>query len=213
MANTTDNACNFLDSLQRFDLSMLLRSCRASIEQLENSLDWFSDLKDEAIFVRAAKPVAEALQSLPPQDRKRIAEAILSGKQVNKQHEDIRVETLDGLDANGTVALLSELLIHRAMMISVATGGSRIQEVDDYYQARKARIRRSLPEGTTYENPHADLWAWYHHWKRPHQRPPLCRSSLALKPKIRRHMWARSLFATSFAGPCFETGARANGTA
>ena len=164
MANTTDNACKFLESLQRFDLSMLLRHCLASVEQLETALDWFSDLEDEAIIVRAPNPIAEALRSLSQQDRKRIAEAILSAQQASRQHEDIRVETLDAPNATGAAALLSELLIHRAMMIDVATGGARIQDVDDYYRAREVRIRQAIPEGVTYDNPHVDLWAWYRHW-------------------------------------------------
>ena len=164
ISNAMDNACKFLESLQRFDLSMLLRHCRASVEQLETALDWFSDLEDEAIIVLAPVPIAEALRSISQQDRKRIAEAVSSGQQVSKQHDDIRVETLDGADATGAVALLSELLIHRAMMIDVATGGSRIQDVDDYYRAREVRIRRLIPTGVAYENPHADLWAWYRHW-------------------------------------------------
>ena len=63
MANTTDSACNFLESLRRFDLSMLLRHCRASIEQLETALDWCSDLEDEAIIVRAPNQIADALRS------------------------------------------------------------------------------------------------------------------------------------------------------
>lgn len=159
-----DSACTFLESLDRFDLSMLLRHCQASVEGLETALDWFTDLKEEVIVVRAPAPIAEALISLPPQDRRRIAEAIASNQQVRKQHEDIWVEELDAPKAAGAVALLSELLIHRAMMVSVATGGSRIQDVDDYYRAREARIRRSLPKGVAYENPHPDLWAWYHHW-------------------------------------------------
>jgi len=164
MANTTDSACNFLESLQRFDLSMLVRHCRASIEQLETALDWFSDLQDEAIIVRAPNPIADALRSLPLQDRKRIAEAILSAQQASRQHEDIRVETLEGPSSTGAAALLSELLIHRAMTIDVATGGARIQDVDDYYRAREVRIRQSIPDGVAYENPHTDLWAWYRHW-------------------------------------------------
>lgn len=164
MANATDNACDFLESLQRFDLSMLLRHCRVSVEQFETALDWFSDLEDEAIIVRAPAPIAEALRSLSQQDRKRIAEAILSVLQASRQHEDIRVETLDGPNATGAAALLSELLIHRAMMIDVATGGARIQDVDDYYRAREVRIRQAIPEGVTYDNPHADSWAWYRHW-------------------------------------------------
>ncbi|WP_380874760.1 hypothetical protein [Sphingomonas sp. DBB INV C78] len=164
MANMMDNACNFLESLQRFDLSMLLRHCRVSVEKFETALDWFSDLEDEAIIVRAPAPIAEALRSLPQQDRKRIAEAILSAQQASRQHEDIRVETLDGLNATGAAALLSELLIHRAMMIDVATGGARLQDVDDYYRAREVRIRQAIPGGVTYDNPHVDLWAWYRHW-------------------------------------------------
>ncbi len=164
MSNAMDSARKFLESLQRFDLSMLLRHCQASVEQLETALDWFSDLEDEAIIVRAPVPIADALRSLPQQDRKRIAEAVSSGQQVRKQHDDIRVETLDDAHASGTVALLSELLIHRGMMIDVATGGARIQDVDDYYRAREARIREAIPEGVTYENPHVDLWAWYRHW-------------------------------------------------
>lgn len=167
MQNTAGNACNFLDSLQRFDLSMLLRQCQASVERFETALDWFSDIdiEDEAIFVRAPVPIAEALLALPQQDRKRLAEAILSVQPASKQHDDIRVETLSAPTVTGAVALLSELLIHRAMMISVATGGSRIQDVDDYYRAREARIRQTIPDGVKYENPHADLWAWYHHWR------------------------------------------------
>jgi hypothetical protein len=53
-----DDARKFLESLRRFDLSMLLRQCRASVERLETALDWFSDLEDEAIIVRAPGPIA-----------------------------------------------------------------------------------------------------------------------------------------------------------
>lgn len=164
MANTTDNVRNFLESLQRFDLSILMEHCRTSVEQLDTALEWLSDLEDEEIVVHAPNPIAEALRTLPQQDRKRIAEAVSTGQQVRKQHADIRVETLFGINATGTAALLSELLIHRAMMIDVATGGARIQEVDDYYRAREARIRQSIPDSLRYENPHADLWEWYRHW-------------------------------------------------
>ncbi|MHA3792651.1 hypothetical protein [Sphingomonas sp. YL-JM2C] len=187
MANMTDNARGFLESLQRFDLSMLLRHCGASVEQFETALDWFSDLEDEAIIVRAPIPIAEALQSLPQQDRKRIAEAILSVLQASRQHEDIRVETLDGPNATGAAALLSELLIHRAMMIDVATGGARIQDVDDYYRAREVRIRHAIPEGVAYDNPHADLRAWYRHW------------STELPQYKDRRLYVRQLF-----GPAIE---------
>ena len=164
MANTTHNACKFLEALQRFDLSMLLKSSQASIEQVQIEYDWVGDLSEEAVVVRAPQPIADALSALPPQDRQRIAEAVCSDQRVSKRHEDIRVENSGGSEADGAVAFLSELLIHRAMMVSVATGGPRIQEVDDYYRARETRLRHNLSSGIAYQNPHADLWAWYHYW-------------------------------------------------
>lgn len=191
MANTVVSACSFLENLQRFELSVLLRHCRASVEQFETALDGFSDLEDEAIIIRAPAPVAEALRSLSQQDRKRIAEAVLNVLQASRQHEDIRVETLDGPNVTGTAALLSELLIHRAMMIDVATGGARIQDVDDYYRAREVRIRQAIPEGVTYDNLHADLWAWYRHW------------SAELPQYKDRRLYVRQLF-----GPAIEAVAR-----
>ena len=51
------------------------------------------------------------------------------------------------------------------MMISVATGGDRIQSVNDYYIARAARIRVTIPAEVPYDNPHADLWDWFRHWR------------------------------------------------
>lgn len=163
MANTTDKACNFLESLQRFDLSMLLRHCDTALVETEVDNGFFSDLIDEAI-IEAPTPIDEALKKLPSQDRKRIAEAITSTYPNRKAPDDITVRTTNAATIDSAAALLAELLIHRNMMIDVATGGARIQEVDDYYRAREARIRQSMPQGVTYENPHDDLWAWYYYW-------------------------------------------------
>lgn len=162
MANTTENACSFLESLQRFDLSMLLRHCRTAMVESEVDNGFFADLIDEAI-IEAPTPIDEALKKLPSQDRKRLAEAIATAYPNRKAADDIVVRSTDAAET-GAAALLSELLIHRAMMIDVATGGARIQDVDDYYRAREVRIRQAIPEGVTYDNPHADLWAWYRHW-------------------------------------------------
>lgn len=160
-----DNARKFLESLQRYDLSLLLSQCEAEIKPVESALDWPTDIGEETVVISAPQPIAEALTSLPQQDRKRIAEAVSSGEQTFKTHEDIQVVTeFVGKDANPVSSLLAELLIHRAMMVDVATGGARIQDVDDYYRAREVRIREALPPGVTYENPHADLWDWYRHW-------------------------------------------------
>lgn len=167
MPNALDTAKRFLESLQRFELSMLLGECSISITQNETSeqIDdrWFHDVPVEEATVFAPSPVDEAFRNLPANDRKRVAESISNGYGKNQFFEDIRVESLSD-QATGAAALLSELIIHRAMMISVATGGERIQEVNDYYRARDLRIRRSLPDDIKFENPHTDLWEWYHYW-------------------------------------------------
>lgn len=163
MANLPNDARRFLESLQRHDLSMLLAQCRVDLAEFEIDNGWYKDLVNQAT-VEAPSPIDEALKQLPPQDRKRIAEAIATAYPTLTAPDDIVVHSSGG-SARGGAALLAELITHRAMMIAVATGGERIQDVDDYYRAREARIRDHLPETIPYQNPHSDLWAWYRHWK------------------------------------------------
>lgn len=168
MPDLVANGCKFLESLQRFDLKMLLAECDASVEQRRSAAEidreWYPNVVSERVVVRAPAPIDEALAALSPQDRKRIAEAVASGTASFPVTDDIDVESQPDTQVEGAPALLSELLIQRSLMISVATGGDRIQDVDDYYRAREARIRQNLPEDVEYPNPHADLWAWYHYW-------------------------------------------------
>ncbi|WP_170003235.1 hypothetical protein [Pseudopontixanthobacter vadosimaris] len=152
-----------LQSLQRHDLALLLSVSRVLICEVEID-DWLGDLTEEKVVVRAPKLVAQAIEALPPSDKKRIAKAAMACQPFAKVHESLKSVPLDE-PTQGAVALLSELLIHRSMMISVATGGERIQDVNDYYIAREARIRSRLPDDILYDNPHEDLWAWYHHWR------------------------------------------------
>ncbi len=50
-------------------------------------------------------------------------------------------------------------------MISVATGGPRIQDVNAAYVARREQIRDALEaRGLADPNPHTDLWDWYGTW-------------------------------------------------
>ena len=163
MTNVTENACGFLESLHRFDLAMLLRHCQTAMVKREVDNGYFDEVIDEAM-IEAPTPIDEALKKLPDQDRKRIAEAIATAYPNRKAANDIAVRSTDAPAVNGPASVLAELLIHRNMIIDVATGGSRIQEVDDYYRAREIRIRQVIPEGIKYDNPHDDLWSWYRHW-------------------------------------------------
>jgi len=61
--------------------------------------------------------------------------------------------------------LVTEIEAQRSLMVAVATGGPRIQEVNAQYIARRDRIATELRRRTLEDpNPHGDLWAWYGRW-------------------------------------------------
>ena len=61
--------------------------------------------------------------------------------------------------------LIAEIEAQRGLMISVATGGPKIQTVNDEYVHRRAAIADELSRrGLQDPNPHGDLWAWYGRW-------------------------------------------------
>ena len=140
------------------DLSKLI-----SNSEIESGV---SDDFSTKVIVRSPRPFAEAIASLPSYDRKRISEAIVSDEGGTVVPADIINKEIPGSVVEGLSALLPELVIHQEMMIDVATGSRSIQDVNDYYIARQARLS-SLCEaaGTAYDNGHPDLWAWFHFYK------------------------------------------------
>ena len=115
----------------------------------------------------APLPLADALDGLGPSDKKRVGKALAAAESDGWAVSDPSGFVVEHAGKIvGPAALIGELLVQRSVMIDVATGGRTIQDVDDYYVAREARIAEiakglSLP----YENPHASLWDWFHHWK------------------------------------------------
>lgn len=164
MQVSIDSACKFLESLQRRELALLLRQCTAAVEEREYDNGFIDEVRRELI-VSAPYPIMDALKRLAAHDRKRIAEAICSRLPNADKFNDIVVENSGAEPTNETATLLAELLIHRQMMISVATGGERIQDVDDHYRAREARVRQAIPAAANYTNPHDGLWDWYNYYK------------------------------------------------
>jgi hypothetical protein len=154
-------ARSFLESLHRHDLASLLGACRVAIDEHEGDDPW---LRQVVVSIHAPPPVDEALAGLPAHDRKRIAEAAASTAPFSAP-DDIAVLNSGAAALGGSVGLLADLLIQRAIMTSVATGGARIQDADDYYVARQARIRGQLPATVAYDNPYGSLWDWYGFWK------------------------------------------------
>lgn len=153
----------FLESLQRYDLAALIGVCRVSIAEFGTDGDWFPERK-VIVSIIAPAPIDEALVELSEFDRKRIAEAAASASPFSAP-EDIDVARMPGEPAGGAAGLLAELLIQRSTMIGVATGRTRIQDVDDYYIARQTRIRAQMPGTVIYGNPYANLWDWYAFWR------------------------------------------------
>ncbi|MBA1343911.1 hypothetical protein [Rhizobium sp. WYCCWR 11146] len=157
-----ENARAFLDSLRRGDLSALLLHVSVDIGITKD--DWAGS--QMVVVARAPQPFADALSQLPGYDRKRIAEAALSKRTYDADPAtDITIKVA-GDPMDGPATLLPDLILHREMMVAVATGQQQIQEVDDYYNARQVRLTEGCAAaGIKYENPHASLWDWYNFWK------------------------------------------------
>jgi hypothetical protein len=76
--------------------------------------------------------------------------------------DDIGKETLAYSEAK---ELIQEIDKQKALMIDVATGGSRIQQVNDEYKERRISIISKLQAaGIQDPNPYSDLWNWYGKW-------------------------------------------------
>jgi hypothetical protein len=51
------------------------------------------------------------------------------------------------------------------LMVTVATGGPRIEDKQPEYKARRRQVREGLRRlGLEDPNPHGDLWAWHGYW-------------------------------------------------
>lgn len=162
----TNDAQRFLESLHRFDLAKLLSLCR---HEVQTGPDHVWGGNTTRFVVHAPSPIAEALRQLSDNDKKRIGDALSATHEEAWAVADASafvVEKLRGQPLNGTEALLAELILQREVMIDVATGGSRIEDVEDYYVARHIRISEATNSlALPYDNPRESLWAWYAFWK------------------------------------------------
>jgi hypothetical protein len=61
--------------------------------------------------------------------------------------------------------LIEEVEAQRSLMVAVATGGPRIDDVNTRYVQRREAIRLELNQRALQDpNPYRDLWAWYAKW-------------------------------------------------
>jgi hypothetical protein len=162
-----ESARRILRYRKRNDLADLLD--RAWLE-LDVSSQYGSYLCSELTSARIHAPLSEyeRLKALPNEDVAVIFEAL---REVYPPREhSIEIANIEfvvdtSAPADKTEELIAEIEAQRALMISVSTGGPRIQSVNLEYKQRRAQIETMLRErGIADPNPFSDLWAWYGKW-------------------------------------------------
>jgi hypothetical protein len=151
---------------KRPDLERLLQ--RASME-LEESNQYGSRLYSRLTTARIHAHIADydQLRALNDKDKEFLLEILTEVYPVRDYSPEISsIEfTLDASEVSDVDLLVSELEAQKVVMIAVATGGSRIQEVEKEYKARRTLITQELQKlGFKDTNPFNDLWAWYAKW-------------------------------------------------
>jgi hypothetical protein len=121
-----------------------------------------------AARIHAPLPDYEKLRSLSEQDKNEILRTLL---EIHPPRErSIEIENLEfvvdtDVPTDNSEELIVEIEAQRVLMISVATGGERIQSVDRTYKERRTTIEALLhARGLSDPNPFDDLWAWYRKW-------------------------------------------------
>ena len=81
------------------------------------------------------------------------------------EHLNITNHTINPTSRSSIKELLKQVELQKSLMISVSTGGPRIQTVDGEYKERKLEIASSLHDLWIEDpNPYPDLWSWYGKW-------------------------------------------------
>ncbi len=151
----------------RNDLALLLR--HAWLE-LDESTQYGSHLFSTLTTARIHAPIQdyERLRSLCEDDQNEIFRALLE-IQPPRDHS-IEINNLEfvvdtSVPSDTHQDLIKEIEAQRGLMIAVATGGPRIQQVNAEYQQRRTTIDQMLRHLQIPDpNPFADLWGWYGKW-------------------------------------------------
>lgn len=160
---STERAARFLNEIGREDLAGLISHSTYDY----GSEEIWTDITTTVIELSSPRVYSDAIEGLPEWDQKRIAEAIHSTDQGTRARGPAPDRlVLKPLDEDVEDALFAEICTQRNQMVAVATGRGRIQDLDDYYKARRRRIAAALAErGIEDPNPFESLWDWYQKWK------------------------------------------------
>lgn len=164
--NPLTEAIAFLTDLERRDLAQLLKFTRYRLAEADDG--WGG--RNTYVELSSPQPHSDALAGLPPQDKKRVFQAVAhqeGGIQGVMDEQGALIFTAaSSAEPEPFDALLAEVVCQRDQMIAVATGGPRINDVNDFYRSRRKRIRRLLTQLEVEDpNPFDGLWDWYSYWR------------------------------------------------
>jgi hypothetical protein len=122
------------------------------------SVDRFVKLQDRQAEIEAKiKQKIELV--LRPYENTQVGQVYIIPKSIPKIEWDRIADLFDKDQLIGEVNYLKDI------MISVSTGGQKIQDVNEEYQKRFAKVSTALKR-LAFENPNSfnDLWQWYGKW-------------------------------------------------
>jgi hypothetical protein len=165
---SAEAAIRYLEHLGRPDLAAMLHGSQFDLSK-SGTFGGFGAEMGYALTIYCSVPISGALSALSQEDRRRVAGAFLADEPLERgvaAPTDFTLTPLRGLTAEAKQLLVADLVWLRETMISVSTGGRRIQDVEDEYRVRHMRSKEGAAVlGVAYTNPHDELWAFYEHWK------------------------------------------------
>lgn len=157
-----ERARNFLRRVGAPVLAELLKGVRYEVRATEDQ--FWSDPSE--LRISCPRERGDALRYLSDSQKERILRSLAAVDASVPSSMAARQLKIIESSSSDPDPLLSNLIAQQGVMIDVATGGARINDVDDFYRLRRSAITEALAEqGLENPNPHEDLWSWYRHWK------------------------------------------------
>jgi hypothetical protein len=174
---TVDNAVQFLTEGNELEAANLLSSCiLEDCDIVDSWRDGPRTLSGILLELACSRAVYEVLSNEADVRTKSIHNAFRATFPTDCYLKSLRVRAVPGLllpmeepSTKSTEAKIQELVtaieLQKSLMISVATGGPRIKEVNSEYENRRFEIKRALQDQSVADpNPYFDLWGWYGKW-------------------------------------------------
>lgn len=150
-------------------LADLLSQSELQVDEIEEDDGWD---REQCLCLQLTAPINtyEQLKNLRHEERDAILEAFTECHRDGPRAKYLR-PVLDTASLahpkEPSDSLVDEIEAQRSLMVDVATGGSRIQEVDEQYIARRGRIAQALAEVSVEDpDPFDSLWDWYGKWSK-----------------------------------------------